>query len=337
MVVGRLWLVALLGMGAVLLAACSDPLEDAIARAEADGATPGRVERGAIIDALRGALAEPGASGPEIEATANAWLGRLLVRHGRHEEARDVLAGFDASVDGLIEAEQTAAVVRGLTAYGTTLWLAGVDFEAPAPVDRAIAIARDHLAGNDPLLVAALLQRARIHITFREGDEAAILLEEIGTLVPNRAGDPEIILAHALLLQGPLNDVRTKGAALDETIADYVGLLEAASRLFADDHPQRMLAMRLRGEVHARRCELDAVDTLFEEAVAFSKVIYGPRSNTTFQVIEEYGMTLMSVGLTIRGQQMIRDARAWRYGASAKGLAEPDIVLFDVPCVDPPQ
>jgi hypothetical protein len=320
-----------------MLAACGSPLEDAIAQAEADGATPVRAEREIMIDALRTALADPDGGSLVVRAEARAWLGHLLVRHGRRDEARETLSNFEALADDLVVAEKAAAAVRGLTAYGTVLWLAGLDFEAPAPVDRAISIARDHLTDRDPLLVAALVLRARNYLTLSAYDDARTLLDDVATRLTHPERYPAFLVAEALMLHKPITDPRTEKGELDRLISIHIGLLDEARRLYAGDHPSRLLPITMLGEWWARSCALDAMHARYKEAVAFAEIVYGPRSNKVFDVVEEYGLALMGVGLETQGREMVLDARKWRYGAGAENLAEPTALLFEVPCVDPPQ
>ena len=158
--VGRIWLVALLGMGAVLLAACGAPLENAIARAEAGYVSMDRDARQSVIDDLKAALDSEAEITTEDRGRATAWLGALLVRHGRWEEARALLTDFGATADHLIAAGDSGSAVRGLGALGGALVSLQLDFDAGPPLQRALAVARGHNLMTDPVVIDPLIEMA---------------------------------------------------------------------------------------------------------------------------------------------------------------------------------
>ena len=357
MVVGRLWLVALLAVGAVLLAACSEPLEDAIARAEAGYVSMDRDARQLTIDDLKGALDSDAEITTEDRGRAAAWLGVLLVRHGRWEEARALLTDFDATADQLIAAGDPGSAVRGLGALGNTLVGLQLDFDAGRPLQRALAVARERNLMTDPVVIDALVEMA--WLTYLPGvggneratraeattaaeamlGQAAAIVRTDGTPDDPRLGTIDLIRANVLVV-GPL-DPKLSPEAFDDFALDAAVLLEAALTRLPADHPHRVGAAAFLAEIAAGFCEAEEVDRWSLDAVNTAQIIYGNKAQRTFRAREAHGGLLMQLGDVTRGRQIILDARKVHYADGGENLQDPansyendDTIRR---CIDPPR
>jgi len=348
----RIWLVALLGMGAVLLSACGEPLEDAIERAEAGYVSMDRDARQATIDDLKDALDGDAGVTPEDRGRATAWLGMLLVRHDRAEEARALLADFDATADQLIAAGDPISAVRGLGVLGGALARSNRDFDAQAPLQRALATAQEANLMTHPVVFEAMIQMAWLAYLPGVGGN-----EESGRADHDRSHDDvgasrsdcadrrapgdfrlgRIDAFRAYLLREQFSD---PGESTD-VAQEAVKLLVAALSRLPSDHPGRVGAATFLAEIAVGFCEGEVVDRWSRDAVNTAQIIYGDKAERTFQTREAHGDLLMQLGDVSRGREIILDARKVHYADGGETLQDPaDLYQDDGTlrrCIDPPR
>jgi len=341
---------------ALLPAACGESLDDAIAKAEVGSVTMDRSARQDVIDALRAGLEKANETPAAVRAKAAAWLGYLLVRHGRPDEARDLLENFEATAEQLVAAGDPVSALRGLGALGGAFVALQQDFDAPAPLRRALAIAAEHGLDAHPVVIAPMIDTALLTFLPGVGDddsetpsEAAAAAEGIlrqAEAIARIAGGPDdprlgsIDHLRAFLVQGKAAAVGLSADArggLVRTTAEH--LVRALARL-PPDHPDRVSAAKFLAELAAGACIIDEVETLSQEAVDVARTIYGDKAEKTFLARSAYGEMLMHLGALTRGRQMILDARTVRYGDGARTLQDPLKLYRDNSpggCIDPPQ
>ena len=354
--VGRFWLGALLGIGALVLAACGEPLEDAIARAEAGYVSMDRDARQSTIDDLKAALASDAEITTEDRGRATAWLGALLVRHGQWEEARTVLTDFGAAADQLIAAGDPVSAVRGLGALGNALTGLQLDFDAGPPLQRALAVAREQNLMTDPVVIDPLIEMAWLTylpgVGGNEGStraeaktaaeamlkQAEAIARTVGGSDDPRLGAMDLIRANILVV-APL-DPGLSPEAFDALAQEAANLLEAALFLLPADHPYRVGAAAFLAEIAAGFCEAEEVDRRSRDAVNTARIIYGDNASRTFRARQALGDLLMQLGEVTRGRQIILDARKAHYADGGENLQNPTDSYDDGTtrrCIDPPR
>jgi hypothetical protein len=278
MSIGRIWFVALLGMGAVLLAACGETPEDAIERAEAGYVSMDRDARQSVIDDLQEALDSEADITSAERGRATAWLGLLLVRHGRWEDARTLLADFDATADQLLAAGDPVPVVRGLGALGGALVGLQRDFDAGPPLIRALEIAEDRklmtdLVVIDPLIEMAWLtylpgigdKKGRTRSEAKAAAEAMLAQAEVIAHADGGTDDPRlgiIDLIRANILVGAPLDPGLSPETLDSLARDAATLLELGLSRLPSDHPSRVAALVMLAELNLGVCDVESMERL---------------------------------------------------------------------------
>lgn len=339
MSVGRIWLVALLGMGAVLLAACGAPLENAIARAEAGYVSMDRDARQSVIDDLKAALNSEAEITTEDRGRATAWLGALLVRHGRWEEARALLTDFDATADHLIAAGDPGSAVRGLGALGGALVSLQLDFDAGPPLQRALAVARGHNLMTDPVVIDPLIEMAWLtYLPGVGGNEgstraeattaAEAMLKQVEAIARTDGGsdDPRLgamdLIRANFLVRAPLHPGLSP-ESLDSLARDAAILLGVALSRLPSDHPSRIPSLVMLAELNLGVCDVESMERFSQEAVEVAKTIYGDTARGTYRVRSKYGEMVRYAGGDTRGRQMILDARKIHFEDGGTRLQDP--------------
>jgi hypothetical protein len=339
MMMRRLRLMVVLGVGAVLLSACGEALEGAIADAETGYVSMDRDARQAVIDALQEVLDGDADLAAADRGRATAWLGVLLVRHGQLEAAVSRLAGFEEVADELVAADDPVSAVRGLGALGSALVGLQLDLNAEPPLQRALALAKEESLMRHPALFDTMTEMAWLTYlpgvggndgdTHAEATSAAEAILEQAAAIARANGGPDdprlgtVDLMRANLLRSQSLDPALSPEALS-TLAQNVekSLVAALSRLPLD-HPDRVPALEMLAELRLGYCEVESMELLSQEAVEVAKTIYGDTAKRTYRARTTYGDMVRYAGDDARGRQMILDARKVHYEDGGEGLQDP--------------